>query len=115
MCQFYCLLDMLVVCFLYIEFEFCFFGGGWIDYEVFKCSYCFWVFDNNDVFECNIIQCGMSYFFLFEVMGVYIGNCYCYVIFCQYSIVFCGLMVLFGYMGFELDLVSVDEEECVGY
>lgn len=113
--QVYRLLDTLAARFPDVEFESCASGGGRIDYEVLKRCHRFWASDNNDALERNTIQRGMSYFFPPEVMGAHIGNQRCHATFRQHSIAFRGLTALFGHMGLELDPVSADEHERVGY
>ncbi|MDF7679395.1 alpha-galactosidase [Enterobacteriaceae bacterium ESL0689] len=113
--QFYRLLDTLIARFPQVEFESCASGGGRIDFEVLKRCHRFWVSDNNDALERNLIQRGMSYFFPPEVMGAHIGHRRCHATFRQHSIAFRGLTALFGHLGLELDPVCADEQERAGY
>jgi alpha-galactosidase len=98
-----------------VEIESCAAGGGRIDFEVLKRTHRFWASDNNDAFERQSIQRGMSYFFPPEVMGSHIGASHCHSTRRRHSIEFRGLTALFGHMGIELDPVKEEQAEKEGF
>lgn len=113
--RYYQLVDKLMAKHPHVEIESCAAGGGRIDYEVLKRTCRFWASDNNDAFERQQIQRGMSYFFPPEVMGSHIGAKHCHSTRRTHDINFRGLTALFGHMGIELDPVKESEEEKQGF
>lgn len=98
-----------------VEFEACASGGGRIDYGMLQRSHRFWVSDNNDALERQLIQRGFSYFFPLEVMGAHIGHHTSHNTRRRHTLEMRALTALFGHLGVELDPVQSHARELEGY
>lgn len=98
-----------------VEFEACASGGGRIDYGILERSHRFWVSDNNDALERQLIQRGFSYFFPLEIMGSHIGHHTSHNTRRRHTLDMRAISALFGHLGVELDPVKSNELELNGY
>jgi alpha-galactosidase len=95
----------------HVEFESCASGGGRIDHRILESCHRVWTSDCNDALERQFTQEGASMFIPPEVMGAHIGPPRSHTTGRRHSLAFRAMTALFGHLGVEWDLLSLDEHE----
>jgi alpha-galactosidase len=108
---FYRLLDELRARHPGVEFESCASGGGRVDLGVLQRAERVWTSDCNDALERQTIQRGASMLIPPELMGAHIGPSRSHTTGRMHSLAFRALTAMFGHLGVELDVMSLDEAE----
>lgn len=107
----YRLLDRLRESHPAVEFESCASGGGRIDFEMLRRVERVWTSDNNDARERQFIVRGASMMLPLSVLGSHIGPSPSHTTRRRHSLSFRGATALFGHLGIEADLTSLDERD----
>ncbi len=107
----YRLLDELRARHPAVEIESCSSGGARIDHEILRRTVRVWTSDCNDALERQTIQRGASMFIPPEVMGAHIGPERSHTTGRRHDLPFRAITALFGHLGVEWNLLSLDETE----
>ena len=107
----YALIDRLRAAHPAVEIETCASGGGRADWGILERTERVWVSDSNDAHDRLAIQRGFGLFFPPEVMGAHVGRERCTVTGRRNDLGFRAAVALFGHMGVEWDIRSLDEAE----
>ncbi len=92
-----------------VEFESCASGGGRVDHEILRRTERVWTSDCNDALERQQIQRGASMLIPPELMGAHIGPSRSHTTGRIHSLAFRGVTALFGHLGVEWNIASLDE------
>ncbi len=93
-----------------VEIETCASGGGRCDYGMLARAERVWVSDSNDALDRFDIQSNANLFLPPEVAGVHVGPATCHITGRTLSLDLRAHVALFGHMGLELDLRSLEPE-----
>ena len=93
-----------------VEIETCASGGGRCDYGMLARAERVWVSDSNDALDRFDIQRNANLFLPPEVAGVHVGPATCHITGRTLSLDLRAHVALFGHMGLELDLRSLEPE-----
>lgn len=107
----YALLEKVRVAHPSVEIESCASGGGRADYGILAYTDRIWTSDTNDALDRLQVQKGFSFFFPTEFMGAHVGPHTCHITGRQLRMETRAGVALFGDMGIEADLLSMDEAE----
>ena len=107
----YALLDELRRRHPAVEFESCASGGGRVDHEILRRAERVWTSDCNDALERQTIQRGASMFVPPELLGAHIGPPRSHTTGRRHSLAFRTATALFGHLGVEWDIASLDERD----
>lgn len=107
----YRMLDTLRERHPHIEFESCASGGGRIDHEILRRVERVWTSDSNDALERQSIQRGASMVLPLEFLGSHIGPSPSHTTRRRHAMSFRGATALFGHLGVEADITSLDDRE----
>jgi alpha-galactosidase len=94
-----------------VEIESCSSGGGRIDHEILRRTDRVWTSDCNDALERQTIQRGTSMLIPPELMGAHIGPPRSHTTGRRHDLAFRAATALFGHLGIEWDIRSLDDEE----
>ena len=94
-----------------VEIESCSSGGARIDHEILRRTVRVWTSDCNDALERQTIQRGASMLVPPESMGAHIGPPRAHTTGRRHGLAFRSATALFGHLGIEWDLRSLDDEE----
>lgn len=94
-----------------VEFESCASGGGRIDHDVLSRAVRAWTSDCIDPIERQTIQRGASLFVPNEVLGTHVGARTAHTTGRSSTMAFRAATALFGWMGVECNLLSLDDAE----
>ena len=94
-----------------VEIETCASGGGRCDYGMLSRAERIWVSDSNDALDRFDIQRNANLFLPPEVAGVHVGPATCHITGRKLSLDLRAHVALFGHMGLELDLRTLDADE----
>ncbi len=97
-----------------VEFETCSSGGGRADYAITEYTKRIWTSDCIDALERQRIQRSLSYFFPPEMMGAHIGPSPAHTTGRRHTLAFRAATALFGHLGVEWDVASIDAEQLEG-
>lgn len=103
------LIDRLRAAHPAVEIETCASGGGRCDYGMLSRTERAWVSDSNDALDRFDIQRNANLFLPPEVAGVHVGPATCHITGRKLSLDLRAHVALFGHMGLELDLRTLDE------
>ena len=104
------LIDRLRAAHPSVEIETCASGGGRCDYGMLARAERVWVSDSNDALDRFDIQRNANLFLPPEVAGVHVGPATCHITGRKLSLDLRAHVALFGHMGLELDLRTLDAE-----
>ncbi len=107
----YDVIDRLRAAFPDVEIESCASGGGRADLGILRRTDRIWTSDCNDALERQLIQRGFSMLFPSEVMGAHIGPERAHTTRRRQDVAFRASTALFGHLGIEWNLLSVNEDE----
>jgi len=107
----YRLIDELRAAHLHVEIESCASGGGRVDHEILRRTQRVWTSDCNDALERQRIQRGASMLIPPEVMGAHIGPSRSHTTGRTHTLAFRAATALFGHLGIEWDITSLDDRE----
>ena len=110
---FYRLVDELRALHPSVEIESCSSGGARIDLEVLRRTERVWTSDCNDALERQTIQWGASMLIPAPVMGAHIGPTRSHTTGRVHSLAFRALTALFGHLGVEWNVLTLDDKERV--
>lgn len=94
-----------------VEFESCASGGGRIDLGILRWANRVWTSDGNDPVDRQRIQRGASLLVPFEVLGAHVGPRRAHTTGRVQSLAFRIQTAMFGHLGLELDVTTLDERE----
>jgi len=94
-----------------IEIESCSSGGARIDHEILRRADRVWTSDCNDALERQTIQRGASMLIPPELMGAHVGPERSHTTSRRHFLAFRAATALFGHLGIEWDLLSLDDDE----
>ena len=94
-----------------VEIESCSSGGARIDHEILRRTDRVWTSDCNDALERQTIQRGASMLIPPELMGAHIGPPRAHTTGRRHGLAFRSATALFGHLGIEWDLRSLDDAE----
>lgn len=94
-----------------IEIESCSSGGARIDLEILRRTERVWTSDCNDALERQTIQWGASMLIPNELMGAHIGPTRSHTTGRMHSLAFRALTALFGHLGVEWNVLTLDDRE----
>ncbi len=94
-----------------VEIESCASGGGRADFGVLARTDRIWTSDSNDALDRLAIQRGFARWFPAELMGSHVGPATCHITRRQLTMSVRVATALFGHMGMELDLRTLDAAE----
>ncbi|MGP1397077.1 MAG: alpha-galactosidase [Inquilinaceae bacterium] len=104
----YALIDRLRADHPHVEIESCSSGGARADLGILSRTHRIWPSDCNDALERQTIQRGFSRFFPPELMGAHVGPPQSHTTGRRLTLAFRATTALFGHMGMELDLRTLD-------
>lgn len=107
----YAVLDRLRAAHPAVEIESCASGGGRADYGVLARTDRVWTSDSNDALDRLAIQRGASHFLAPELLGAHVGPANCHITGRRLSMALRVQTAMFGHMGMELDLRTLDAAE----
>jgi alpha-galactosidase len=107
----YRLLDELRLRHPGVEIESCSSGGARIDHEILRRTERVWTSDCNDALERQTIQRGVSMLIPPEMMGAHIGPERSHTTGRRHDLAFRAATALFGHLGVESNLLSLDDSE----
>ncbi|MFZ4718008.1 MAG: alpha-galactosidase [Ilumatobacteraceae bacterium] len=107
----YRLLDELRARHPRVEIESCSSGGARIDLEILRRTERVWTSDCNDALERQTIQWGASMLITPELMGAHIGPTRSHTTGRVHSLAFRALTALWGHLGVEWNVLTLDERE----
>ena len=105
------LIDRLRAAHPAVEIETCASGGGRCDYGMLARAERVWVSDSNDALDRFDIQRNANLFLPPEVAGVHVGPATCHITGRKLSLDLRAHVALFGHMGLELDLRTLEASE----
>lgn len=94
-----------------VEIETCASGGGRLDLGMLSRTQRVWLSDSNDALDRQIIQRSASVLLPAEVIGMHIGPERAHTTGRRHDLSFRAATALFGHLGIEMDLLSLDERE----
>jgi alpha-galactosidase len=94
-----------------VEIESCSSGGGRVDHEILRRTHRVWTSDCNDALERQTIQRGASMLIPPELMGAHIGPPRSHTTGRRHNLAFRAATALFGHLGVEWNLLSLDDVE----
>jgi alpha-galactosidase len=94
-----------------VEIESCSSGGARVDFEILRRTVRVWTSDCNDALERQTIQRGASMLIPPEMMGAHIGPERSRTTDRRHDLAFRAVTALFGHLGVEWDLLSLDDGE----
>lgn len=107
----YALMARVRECFPHVALESCASGGGRIDLGVLEHATRFWPSDTNDALDRIRVQTGFLSMLPPELMGSHVGPSPCHLTGRQHTMAFRAGVALWGHMGVEADIRSLDEAE----
>ena len=107
----YRLLDELRLLHPDVEIESCSSGGARVDFEILRRTVRIWTSDCNDALERQTIQRGASMLIPPELMGAHIGPERSRTTNRRHDLAFRAATAVFGHLGVEWDLLSLDDDE----
>ncbi len=94
-----------------VEIESCSSGGARIDHEILRRTERVWTSDCNDALERQTIQRGASMLIPPELMGAHVGPERSHTTGRRHDLAFRAATALFGHLGVEWNLLSLDDTE----
>ena len=94
-----------------VEIESCSSGGARIDHEILRRTQRVWTSDCNDALERQTIQRGASMLVPPELMGAHIGPEVSHTTGRRHRLAFRAATAMFGHLGIEWNLLSLDDAE----
>jgi alpha-galactosidase len=107
----YALFDALTTAHPQVQFESCASGGGRIDMGIATYVDRFWTSDSIDALDRLEIQKGITKLIPLEMLGSHIGSPTCHTTGRKHALSFRGATAMFGWLGVEWNLLSLNERE----